>query len=62
MSDHLKLVMVGDGGMGKTSILITYTTGVFPIQYIPTVFDNYVAEVAVSGQNYMLGLWDTGGT
>ena len=67
MSKRLKLIVVGDGAMGKTSLLIRYATDrPFPIEYIPTVFDNYVAERVVpayaeSKTTVNLGLWDTGG-
>lgn len=43
--------------MGKTCILLSYTTDKFPTDYVPTVFDNYTSQLEVDGQKVNLSLW-----
>lgn len=56
-------MIVGDGACGKTCLLMRYTKDKFdPEGYIPTVFDNYVADVHLpDGRHIELALWDTAG-
>lgn len=59
---HLKFVVVGDGGIGKTCLLISYVQRQFPTEYIPTVFENYVTKIEGPRNTIIeLALWDTAG-
>ena len=40
-----KIVIIGDGACGKTSLLMVYTGGKFPTEYTPTVFEVTNKEV-----------------
>ncbi|EDR10429.1 uncharacterized protein LACBIDRAFT_154172, partial [Laccaria bicolor S238N-H82] len=57
---YRKLVIVGDSG-GKSALLIVLLGGTFPEVSIPTVFENYVADIEVDGKHVELALWDTAG-
>jgi len=59
---RVKLVVVGDGAVGKTSLLIRFATGEFPNEYVPTVFENYTSQMKRdNGELVLLHLWDTAG-
>lgn len=58
---RLKLVIVGDGACGKTCLLMVFRNNEFPPDYVPTVFENYVKELAVDGKDIELELYDTAG-
>jgi len=57
----LKLVVVGDGAVGKTSLLFVYHKGEFPEEYVPTVFENVAKDVTYKGKPVTLRLYDTAG-
>jgi len=56
---ELKIVIVGDGGCGKTSLLMVYSQGSFPEDYAPSVFEKYTARVTVGSKEVTLNLYDT---
>jgi len=59
---QVKLVVVGDGAIGKTCLLVVYAKGTFPDQYIPTVFENYTKEFNhPTHGDVSLALYDTAG-
>lgn len=45
-----KLVIVGDGACGKTCLLIVFSKDQFPEVYVPTVFENYIADIEVDSK------------
>jgi small GTP-binding protein len=57
----IKCVVIGDEAVGKTSLLISYTTNQFPTDCSPTVIDNYSGYAIVDGKTVHLGLWDSAG-
>ncbi|XP_036373162.1 rho-related GTP-binding protein RhoH [Megalops cyprinoides] len=57
----IKCVLVGDTYVGKTALLVRFTSETFPDCYKPTVYDNTGVEVFMDGVQISLGLWDTAG-
>merc|ERR1719289_193536 len=63
----IKIVVVGDGAVGKTCLLISFTENRFPDKYVPTIFDNSSKVVTYKphdhhpGTKVELDLWDTAG-
>uniref|UniRef100_A0A1I7SWK3 Ras-like GTP-binding protein Rho1 n=2 Tax=Bursaphelenchus xylophilus TaxID=6326 RepID=A0A1I7SWK3_BURXY len=58
---EIKVVVVGDGSCGKTSLIIAHSSGQFSEQYIPTAFDDFSVEALVNGKPDMITVSDTAG-
>ena len=48
----LKIVVVGDGAVGKTSMIASYATNTFDDQHVPTVYDLYKCAVEVTFHSF----------
>ncbi|KAF5301581.1 hypothetical protein FQR65_LT08886 [Abscondita terminalis] len=57
----LKLVILGDGGVGKTSLCTKFTTDVFLEKYVPTVIEPSSAIVTIENRSFKINLFDVAG-
>lgn len=62
MDQPLKIILIGDAGVGKTSILMRFKNDIFNNDEScqPLLF-NFNQSIVVNGKDYQLGLWDTSG-
>jgi hypothetical protein len=56
-----KLVVVGDGGVGKSALTIQLIQGQFIEEYDPTIEDSYRKQVLIDGETCLLDILDTAG-
>jgi len=56
-----KIVILGDGGVGKSCITIQLTQKIFVSEYDPTVENSYRKQVVVDDEPMMLDILDTAG-
>lgn len=58
----LKLVLLGDGGVGKTSLILRYVNDQFDPQCLHTVGVEFMKKnIDIDGKSYTLQIWDTAG-
>eukprot|EP01130_Rhizamoeba_saxonica_P014742 TRINITY_DN6472_c1_g1_i2.p1 TRINITY_DN6472_c1_g1~~TRINITY_DN6472_c1_g1_i2.p1 ORF type:complete len:210 (+),score=37.74 TRINITY_DN6472_c1_g1_i2:51-632(+) len=57
----LKIVIIGDGGVGKSAITIQLTQNHFVAEYDPTIENSYRKQIDVDGVAYLLDILDTAG-
>ena len=59
---NLKILILGDSSVGKTSLLLKYADGYFPTIYVATIGVEYkIKQINVNGLDINLQIWDTAG-
>lgn len=58
---EMKIVAIGDGAVGKTSLLMVLNGKPFPERYVPTIFENYTQLATINNESWKLHIWDTAG-
>jgi Rho family protein len=61
MTNLVKCVAIGDGFIGKTTLLMRLCKQELDEKYIPTIFDNHSITSVYNGQTYQIVLIDTAG-
>ena len=57
-----KISLVGNSGVGKTSLLTKYVKGIYTPSNVPTIGANFLTkEIVISNQHLDLNIWDTAG-
>jgi len=60
-SSAFRVVLVGEGGVGKSCLTIQFITEKFVEEYDPTMEDSYQKQVTVDGEECLLDIFDTAG-
>ena len=59
---NVKILIVGDSNVGKTSLLLQYTDNFYPLQHSATVGIEFkVKNITYKNYNVKLQIWDTAG-
>ncbi|KAH3761332.1 GTP-binding protein yptV1 [Pelomyxa schiedti] len=61
-SEPVKVLIIGDSAVGKTTLLMRYCENRFDISYIATIGVDFKTKTVPMGEkNYMMQIWDTAG-
>ena len=59
---NVKCFLVGEHGVGKTTLLITFTEDRFPCENVPTIFDTFTTGFETQHVLFNLSLWEGRGS
>ena len=58
--DSFKLIVIGDSGVGKTSLIKKFTKNKFSPSYLTTIGVEFESkEMVVNGEKIQMQIWDT---
>nr|CAX73004.1 Cell division control protein 42 homolog precursor [Schistosoma japonicum] len=57
----VKCILIGDEQVGKTSLVVSYTSNGYPDEYKPSALDTYCVEVCADSRPVHLQICDAGG-
>ena len=61
-SKPLKLLLIGDSNVGKTSLLLRYLDNTFSDKYITTIGVEFKSkDITLNNKTYKIHIWDTAG-
>jgi len=55
-SDATKVVVLGQGGVGKTCLILRLRNDEFDENYVPTLQDTYHKDLNIDGKSVKLGM------
>ena len=60
--ESIKVILVGNSGVGKTSIINRFALNQFHEYYYPTIASNFTeVKLIINNKNLILNIWDTAG-
>lgn len=56
---EIKMMLIGDTGVGKSATIVRFAQNLFCAEYDPTIQDNYRKSFQYNGNSYLLDILDT---
>lgn len=58
----VQLLVIGDCGTGKSALIETFVTEIFPEHYYPNAYNTWSHRMELEGRQLNLSIWDPGST